>query len=1169
MTIIDDLSGAAGLSKIARAPEGVDALVVAQWLSKTDLPPLLVVVRDDKRLATFSHQLTFFTPQTKIALLSAWDCNPYDLISPRNDVVAGRMRTLCDLAVARISGQLHEGPRAVITTVAALIQRVPPIEMLANTRITARVGQRVLSSTTQQFLDQHGYQRVETVREPGEYAPRGGLLDIFPPGAVFPLRLDFFGDQLESIRLFDPISQRSTGHCDGCELVPAREFPFDHEAIARFRAGYRTLFGTGGGKDAFYEAVSAGQEPPGLAHWSPLFHAKMATIFDYLPHAAVALDADFPECLDARLDMIRAYWQARATGREGPSAYDDNMPRHPLPPERLYLQPSEMKEALSQRRRLAFTPYRSPANVDVVDAKGGVGADFTATTASAGPVTALKQAKTAIEQARSAGKRVILAAKDDQGRQRLRALLEEQNLTSLVFCDDWTACCDQNHNIPIIIMALERGFVRDTLMVIAEADIFGAHSPQAARRRRAEDVIAEASSLSVGDLVVHIEHGIGRYEGLETLTVGGAAHDCLNLTYHNDDKLYVPVENIELLSRYGGEGLGTLDRLGSVSWQSRKAKIKNRLRDMAGELIKVAAARAAAETEPMQPDKTGFSAFCAGFPHAETEDQDSAIRDVLNDMAATRPMDRLVCGDVGFGKTEVALRAAYVAVENGYQVVVVTPTTLLCRQHAEIFRHRFAGLSIKIGVLSRFTAPKEASEIRDGLRSGGVHIVIGTHAVLSDKISFDMLGLIIIDEEQHFGVRQKEKLKNLRDGVHVLTLSATPIPRTLQLSMAGVRDLSLIASPPVNRLAVRTFILPRDSVVIREALNREHARKGQSFYVCPRVKDLAVVEARLREIVPGLSWRVAHGGMAVRDLEQTMNDFHDGRFDILLSTSIIESGLDLPRANTLIVERSDMFGLSQLYQLRGRIGRSERRGYAYFTTPPVGGVSPQAQKRLQVLHRLDTLGAGFTLANHDLDIRGAGNLLGSEQSGHIREVGAELYQSLLEEAVADAKGETLGDDRTPQLTIGVSVMIPENYVSDLGVRLNLYRRLGRMQDSGEIAAFAAELEDRFGHLPTEVENLIKIVSLKKICRNAGITKLDAGPKGATVTFYDNQFANPAGLVDYVSRQVGRLRFKPDHSLFMRADWPDAQKRLHGAHTLIQQIAAIAAQDPAAVSGDER
>ncbi len=1158
MSIIDDLSGAVGLSRIAHAPEGVDALVVAHWLSTAGLPPVLVVVRDEKRLATFSDQLNFFAPKTRVAVLPAWDCAPYDLISPRNDVVAGRMDTLCDLATARMSGRLHEGPQAVITTVAAFTQRLPPPEMLADAHIIMSADTTISVSGIQNFLDAHGYQRAETVREPGEYAPRGGLLDIFPPGVGSPLRLDFFGDRLETIRIFDPVSQRSTGTCDRCELVPVREFPFDQEAIGRFRAGYRELFGTGGGKDMVYEAVSAGQEPPGLAHWSPLLHEKMATIFDYLPNAVLALEDNFSELLTARLDMIRACWHARATDQDGQSAYDDVLLR-PLPPERLYLEPSEIDAALSRRRRWAFTPYSLPAHADVVDAGGGIGPDFTAMTSSAGPVAALEKAKTAIEKAQASGQQVMIAARDHKGRQRLHALLEEHNLNPLVLCDDWATCLEQKNTISMITLALERGFVRDTLMVIAEADLFGVQTTQAARRRRAEDVIAEASSLSVGDLVVHIEHGIGRYEGLETLNVGGAAHDCLSLTYHNEDKLYVPVENIELLSRYGGESLGTLDRLGSASWQSRKAKVKNRLRDMAGELIKVAAARASAEMEPMQPNKTAFSAFCARFPHAETEDQDSAIRDVLEDMAATRPMDRLVCGDVGFGKTEVALRAAYVAVENGYQVVVVTPTTLLCRQHADIFRRRFTGLPVKIGVLSRFTTPQEAAQVRDGLKSGDIQIVIGTHAVLSDRVGFNMLGLIIIDEEQHFGVKQKEKLKNLRGGVHVLTLSATPIPRTLQLSMAGVRDLSLIASPPVNRLAVRTFILPRDPVVIREALNREHARGGQSFYVCPRVKDLAMVEARLRDYVPHLSWRVAYGSMAVSDLEQTMNDFRQARFDILLSTSIIESGLDLPNVNTLIVERSDMFGLSQLYQLRGRIGRSERRGYAYFTTPPVGGVSAQAQKRLHVLHQLDTLGAGFTLANHDLDIRGAGNLLGSEQSGHIREVGAELYQHLLEQAVADARGESDkdGEDWTPQLTISVPVMIPESYVSDLGVRLNLYRRLGRIRDQAESIGFATELEDRFGPLPAEVDNLIQIVSIKRACRTAGITKLDVGPKGATVMFYNNQFANPAGLVDYVSTQAGRLRFKPDHSLFIRGDWPDARKRLQNAHSLVTQISSIA------------
>ncbi|MCX7382220.1 MAG: transcription-repair coupling factor, partial [Alphaproteobacteria bacterium] len=682
----------------------------------------------------------------------------------------------------------------------------------------------------------------------------------------------------------------------------------------------------------------------------------------------------------------------------------------------------------------------------------------------------------------------------------------------------------------IITLGLERGFVAGDVAVIGEQDLLGERISRPPRRRkRADQFIAEATEIAEGDLVVHQDHGIGRYDGLITLHVTGAAHDCLRLIYDGGDKLFLPVENIEMLSRFGAEtgGVG-LDKLGGVSWQARKSKMKSRIRDMAGELIRVAAARMLREAEVMAPPEGPWDEFCARFPHAETEDQSRAIADVLEDLASGRPMDRLICGDVGFGKTEVALRAAFIAAMAGGQVAVVVPTTLLARQHTRTFAARFAGLPIKIAQLSRMVTAKEAAEVRAGLANGDINIVIGTHALLAKSVTFSHLGLLIIDEEQHFGVAHKEKLKALKADMHVLTLTATPIPRTLQLSLSGVREMSLIATPPVDRLAVRTFIMPFDGVVIREALQRERFRGGQVFCVVPRVEDLPRMAARLAEIIPEARMATAHGRLTPTELERVMTEFSDGKYDILLSTNIVESGLDMPAVNTLVIYRADMFGLGQLYQLRGRVGRGKQRGYAYLTWPPNHRLSLAAEKRLDVMQTLDHLGAGFTLASHDLDIRGAGNLLGDEQSGHIREVGIELYQQMLEDAVADLRAETgrqrpADRDWSPSIGLGLPVLIPETYVRDLPVRLGLYRRIGALASDAEHEAIAAELVDRFGALPDEVENLLHVVALERACREAGVEKLDAGPKGMVLSFRGNAFRNPAGLISWLSRIGGAIK----------------------------------------------
>jgi len=682
------------------------------------------------------------------------------------------------------------------------------------------------------------------------------------------------------------------------------------------------------------------------------------------------------------------------------------------------------------------------------------------------------------------------------------------------------------------------------------------------RGRRGEEFLTEASSLAVGDYVVHVDHGVGRFDGLESLQVGSAPHDCLRVLYAGDAKLYIPVENIEVLARYGSEDSGAhLDRLGGQAWQARKARAKERIQEIAHELLAVAAKRALSTGATITTDENAFREFCARFPYSETEDQQHAIDDVLTDIASGRPMDRLICGDVGFGKTEIALRAAFATALEGFQVAVIVPTTLLARQHYRNFTDRFAGLPVRVGQLSRFVSAKAADGVRDGLADGTLDIVIGTHALLAKSIRFDRLGLIVIDEEQHFGVAQKERLKALKSNVHILTLTATPIPRTLQMALSGVRELSLIATPPVDRLAIRTFVLPDDPVVLREAILRERHRGGQTFYVCPRVADIPRLQRELKRIVPETSIAVVHGQLPPGDLEAVMTAFSDGEYDILLCTHIIESGLDLPQVNTMIVHRADMFGLSQLYQLRGRIGRSKTRAYCYFTIPPGRRLTPAATRRLEAMQTMDTLGAGFSLASHDLDIRGAGNLLGEEQSGHVREVGVELYQRMLEEAVVAAKGGDDGaeDSWTPQITVGAAVLIPEHYVEDLSVRMGLYRRLSTIVDADEIDPFAAELIDRFGSLPREVENLIEVIAIKQLCRRAGVEKLDAGPKGMVLSFRDNKFANPAGLIGYLQERPGTVKLRPDHKVVCVQDWLRANARISGARRILSELAVIAEQ----------
>ena len=1136
-------------------PEGFDAVLLARRAAEAK-GTLLHVARDDQRLARLADGLSFFAPDAELLKFPAWDCLPYDRVSPNAEIVSERIATLARLL------EPASGPRIVLTTVNALVQRVPPRHVFRGSSRTIAVNGTLKTEELARFLEANGYGRAATVMEPGEYAMRGGIIDIFAAGQSDPVRLDLFGDTVESIRPFDSATQRGgTTKLDRLVLRPVNEVFLDRDSISRFRVGWRELFSDAAATDPVYLSISDGRRHPGMEHWVPLFHDAMETLLDYTGiDTSVSLDHQWDEVLANRLEMVADHYSARhGVVREGETPY------RPLPASRLYLDHAEWDEMLSYGPLFAFTPFARPDGAAGVDGGGRPAPVF----AKSAGIDVFAQARPQFETWINQGRRPVVAAWSRGSRERIGHLLADHQIRTEAV-DDLAALTRLPPGITgLVVLGLDRGFLTDTIAVVSETDLLGERISRPPRKRkRADQFIAEATEIADGDLVVHQDHGIARYDGLVTLHVSGAPHDCLRLLYDGDDKLFLPVENIEMLSRFGSEGGGVgLDKLGGASWQTRKARMKQRIRDMAGELIRTAAARRMRDAEMMTPSEGAWDEFCARFPFAETDDQARAIADVLEDLAAGRPMDRLICGDVGFGKTEVALRAAFVAAMSGTQVAVVVPTTLLARQHFRVFSARFEGLSVKVAQLSRMVTAKEAAEVRAGLVNGDINIVVGTHAVLAKGVTFADLGLVIVDEEQHFGVAHKERLKAMKADVHVLTLTATPIPRTLQLALTGVREMSIIATPPVDRLAVRTFIMPFDAVVVREALQRERFRGGQVFCVVPRIEDLDRMSERLREIVPEARLIQAHGRLTPTELERVMTEFGDGKHDILLSTNIVESGLDMPAVNTLLIYRADMFGLGQLYQLRGRVGRGKQRGYAYLTWPQSHRLSAAAEKRLHVMQTLDTLGAGFTLASHDLDIRGAGNLLGDEQSGHIREVGIELYQQMLEDAVAEMKaerGRKRADDRewTPSIGLGLPVLIPETYVRDLPVRLGLYRRIGALSDDAETEAMAAELVDRFGKLPEEVGNLLSVVTLKRLCRAAGVEKLDAGPKGMVLTFRGNKFRNPSGLVNWVTSKGGLIRLRPDHKLAIVRDMT-VNERMRMARDVTSNLNRLVEQAKAA------
>ena len=1147
---------------VGHVPAGMEPFLLADLARAGQ--PVAYVMSDGQHMSDVEQMLGFIAPEIPVLTLPAWDCLPYDRVSPSSDTSARRLAALSGLIA------YHRKPHAaiVLVTVNAMLQRVAPQEIIESLAFSARPGNQLRMDDIAGRLERNGFERVATVREVGEFAVRGGILDVFVPGTEEPVRLDFFGDTLESIRSFDPASQRTTGQVRSLDLNPMSEVTLTPDTISRFRKNYLSSFGAATRDDALYVAVSEGRRYAGMEHWQPLFYENLETVFDYLKGFRLVTDHTVREAAEERSKLVFDYYDARLnSGQQSKSQMAQGTPYKPVTPGQLYLDGGTFGQALDAFNAIRISPFNEhegeARRVLSIDARQGPRWARSATeSADSERVNVFDAVVKHIADKRASGAKVVISAWTEGSLDRLLQVLAEHGLARVKTIEAFKDLGGlAKGEAAAAVLSLEAGFEAGDLVIIGEQDILGDRMVRRSKRRkRAADFISEVAGLDEGSIVVHAEHGIGRFVGLRTIEAAGAPHACLELQYADDAKLFLPVENIDLLSRYGGEGTeAQLDKLGGGAWQMRKAKLKKRLLDMAGALIRVAAERMTRHAPVLSAPDGLYDEFAARFPYDETEDQMNAIEAVRDDLGAGRPMDRLVCGDVGFGKTEVALRAAFVAAMNGAQVAVVVPTTLLSRQHFKTFSERFRGLPIRIQQASRLVGAKELALTKKEVAEGKTDIVVGTHALLGAGIQFANLGLLVIDEEQHFGVKHKERLKELKSDVHVLTLSATPIPRTLQLAMTGVRELSLITTPPVDRMAVRTFISPFDSLVIRETLMREHYRGGQSFYVCPRLTDLAEIHAFLQSDVPELKVAVAHGQMPAGELEDIMNAFYEGRYDVLLSTTIVESGLDVPTANTLIVHRADMFGLAQLYQLRGRVGRSKVRAFSLFTLPVNKVLTTTAERRLKVLQSLDTLGAGFQLASHDLDIRGAGNLLGEEQSGHIKEVGFELYQQMLEEAVAEVKGvdEIQDTGWSPQISVGTPVMIPDDYVPDLHLRMALYRRLGEITEIKEIDGFGAEMIDRFGPMPIEVQHLLKIVYIKSLCRIANVEKLDAGPKGVVVQFRNKEFPNPANLVGYIAKQGTMAKIRPDHSVFLTRDLPTPEKRLQGAAVVMTQLAELA------------
>lgn len=1077
---------------------------------------------EESAIKAYKHLQFLASPEHSGSIIHfpSLDTIPYDRTSPNQDILAERGQVLSKLSTTFF-------PKLIVTAAVNLLIRLPIPELFSSSTATIKVGDKVSIEELAIFLIQNGFNRAGSAIDGGEFAVRGEILDItIGPGKGY--RINFGWNSIESIKEFDVNTQVTTKDTGSLTISAASEAILNSKTILNFKNNFLKYFGVNHANNPLYNSITEGRKFHGYEQLSPLFFEEMVTLIDYLPGASVIYDSFALQAIDEYHLSYNDLYQSRLlSNKANPSSF-----YFALPPEAFILDSTRLKNFLS--------------NGDNILVENGN--DMGISSIEKISITALKEKKSNFDVlfdviVNHKKKIPVILCNSKSGIERIKTVATEREY----FASKITSLEKAKKNlINLAVAPLGAGFLTEKYLFISEQDILGdkfSTGSHKTSRKRLKNILRELDNIVEGELVTHKDHGIGRFEKTELILVNDTAHDCLKIIYADNDILYLPVENIELITKYGNEE-AALDKLGGANWQRRKAKIKNRIKDIAHNLIKITAERQLANINPTYFDSETYDQFCRKFPYNETDDQLTSINDIKEDLQSGKLMERLICGDVGFGKTEVAMRAAFMVafdISNEHpQVCIISPTTILCKQHFESFISRFEGFGLKIVQLSRLVKPATAREVKADIESGKANIIIGTHALLAKNIKFKNLKLIVIDEEQHFGVGQKEHLKELKSGVHVLSLSATPIPRTLQMSMVGIKDLSLIATAPIDRLPVRTTVMPMDFVIIRDALMRERSRGGRSFYVCPRIKDIELVGRLLSEYTPELKYKIAHGQMSPGAIDTIMDEFCDGKFDILLSTTIIESGIDIPTANTIIIHRSDMLGLSQLYQLRGRVGRGKVRGYAYLTLAP-GIITPRhSMERLMVLQNIDSLGAGFTIASHDMDLRGFGNLVGEEQSGQVKEVGAELYQEMLDEAIAEIKENRQGEslDYIPSINLGLPVFIPANYIADSSLRIAIYRRAGGLKNNTEIEAFHDEMVDRFGNLPAEFNNLLSIVKIKNKCFELKIEALEAGPNGFVARFNKN-FDVSGMALGFVQKHPRHAKIKPDNKLvFIKKLLPD-------------------------------
>lgn len=1136
---LPSLPATAGKQHWGNLPGAALSLAIAEAASAAKRFTLLLTA-DSQNAERLEQELSFFAPELPVLHFPDWETLPYDLFSPHQDIISQRIAALYRLP------ELNHGVLVVPITTA--LHRLAPKHFLLGSSLVLNVGQKLAVNDMRTRLEAAGYRCVDTVYEHGEFAVRGALIDLFPMGSDQPFRIDLFDDEIETLRTFDPETQRSIDKVDSIKLLPAREFPLEKKAVTDFRGRFRERFDVDFRRCPIYQDLSTGITPAGIEYYLPLFFEATASLFDYLPQDTQVFSLPGVE------KAAEQFWND-ARNRYEERRVDPERPL--LPPAAIFLPVEDCFARLKDWPRVVISQ---------ADLEPGIGRqrfnaqplpELAIQAKASEPLAALRRF---IEDYPG---RVLFCAESAGRREVLLELLARLKLKPREVAD-WPAFIASQERLGICIAPLDEGLLLDDLALIAESPLFGQRVMQRRRREKARDggdnVIKNLAELREGAPVVHIDHGVGRYLGLVTLEIDGQAAEFLALMYAEEAKLYVPVASLHLIARYTGsdDALAPLHRLGAEIWQKAKRKAAEQVRDVAAELLDIYARRAAREGYAFADPQLDYATFSAGFPFEETPDQQTAIEAVRDDMLAPKPMDRLICGDVGFGKTEVAMRAAFIAVHSGRQVAVLVPTTLLAQQHYNSFRDRFADWPVNVEVMSRFKSSKEVASAMQQLTEGKVDIVIGTHKLLQGDVKFNNLGLVIIDEEHRFGVRQKEQLKALRSEVDILTLTATPIPRTLNMAVAGMRDLSIIATPPARRLSVRTFVMEQNNPTIKEALLRELLRGGQVYYLHNDVKTIEKCAADLAELVPEARIGIGHGQMRERELEQVMGDFYHKRFNVLIASTIIETGIDVPSANTIIIERADKFGLAQLHQLRGRVGRSHHQAYAYLLTPPRKQMTDDAQKRLEAISAAQDLGAGFLLATHDLEIRGAGELLGDGQSGQIQAVGFTLYMEMLERAVkAIRKGEQPNLEQPlgggPEINLRVPALIPEDYLPDVHARLILYKRIASAADEDGLKELQVEMIDRFGLLPEPSKNLVRLTLLKLQAEKLGIKKVDAGPQGGRIEFAADTCVDPLTLIKLIQAQPNRYKFEGATLFRFQVPMERAEHRFDTLEALFERL----------------